>query len=96
MPKISNLRRDGVTIKGIYGITIDEYFEMLTTQNHTCKICKKEPLKTKETNQRLVIDHDHSTNRVRGLLCNRCNNLLGWCSDQIELLQKCINYLENS
>lgn len=52
-----------------YEITENEYANLLTTQNNTCAICRKP-----ETNgKRLSVDHCHKTNKVRGLLCNKCN-----------------------
>lgn len=46
--------------------------------------------------ERLCIDHDHATGRVRGLLCNDCNLSLGYAKDSIETLKNLIKYLEGS
>lgn len=70
-------RRNQVRINGRksvitkYGLTVQQYDEMLAEQKNLCKICKKEP-------KRIVIDHNHNTGDVRGLLCVRCNSCLGW------------------
>lgn len=56
-----------------YGVTREQYENMLEAQNGTCGICK-EPCKT---GQRLCVDHDHETGQVRGLLCRACNVHLG-------------------
>ena len=48
-----------------YGLSRENYFQLLKDQNGCCKICNN---KTE-----LVIDHNHKTNKVRGLLCHRCN-----------------------
>lgn len=53
-----------------------------------CGICGKEP------RSGFVIDHDHKTGRVRGLLCQRCNSGLGSLGDSIEGLKAAIAYLE--
>lgn len=76
--------------KSKYGITLDDYNRMLEEQDGLCVICHK-PETVRSS--RLSVDHSHATNRVRGLLCNRCNLLLGNAYDSIELLQECINYL---
>ena len=55
-----------------------------------CAICGVEP-----SHKRLQVDHDHITDEVRGLLCARCNRMLGQAGDTEELLQKGIDYLRN-
>ena len=54
----------------LYGLTEDEYQELCRYQEGRCAIC--------DTNRKLVVDHDHVTNKVRGLLCRYCNTSLGW------------------
>ena len=75
-----------------YGITIAEYNLMLEWQDGMCLICgiyHEDAVKGK-----LVIDHDHSTNMVRGLLCNDCNWMLGHARDNLEVLEHAIGYLK--
>lgn len=55
-----------------FGITVEQYDEMLAAQNGACGICSKPPEK-----KRLAIDHDHETGAIRGLLCVPCNAALG-------------------
>lgn len=71
-----------------YGITLDQYNQLLITQGNKCKICGKTFIKTPH------IDHNHKTGKVRGLLCNKCNCLLGCADDNITVLNNCILYLE--
>jgi hypothetical protein len=47
-----------------------------------------------KNSKRLGIDHDHTTGQVRGLLCDNCNPALGSFKDNIETLQKAIDYLK--
>lgn len=61
------------TIQYRYGISVSDYEEMLAGQGGACAICKKVP----ESETRLVVDHDHETTVVRGLLCSSCNLLVG-------------------
>ena len=78
-----------------YGITLEQYNRMLQEQNGLCAICNQEEArKLKGIVQRLSIDHDHITKKVRKLLCDRCNNLLGRAQDSILRLQEAINYLK--
>lgn len=52
-----------------YDLSQDEYVAMLERQNYQCAICHQEV--------KLVVDHNHDTGKVRGLLCNICNLGLG-------------------
>jgi hypothetical protein len=74
-----------------YGITIKQYQDLLDKQLHKCYICK---IETKKNGRRLCIDHDHINGKVRGLLCNLCNSILGYAKDNIEILQNAIKYLQ--
>lgn len=56
-------------------MSLDDYDNLLKSQDFTSKICKKPVEET--TRQRLVVDHCHKTHRIRGLLCDRCNLLIG-------------------
>lgn len=78
-------------LKRLYGITLEDYVEMFDNQNGVCAICKEE-CKTKNS---LSVDHDHQTGKVRGLLCNSCNGGLGLFKDNINILRKAIEYLDN-
>lgn len=80
-------------IKRKYGISENEYLEMLKKQNGGCAICGAKDAKHWETNN-LLIDHCHTKGNVRGLLCNRCNTTLGLVSDDITILKRMITYLK--
>jgi hypothetical protein len=75
-----------------YGITQDQFNQMLVDQNNMCKICNTEFKSTKDTH----IDHCHDTNIVRGLLCNNCNLALGQFNDNTDNMDNAIRYLLNS
>lgn len=71
-----------------YGITVDEYDTMVKEQDGKCAICGKIP------ENWLVVDHNHLTGKVRKLLCPLCNIVLGQANDNIDLLNKMIEYLK--
>jgi len=73
-----------------YGLSEQEYWQMLTVQNNTCRICKL-PFDTK---RKPHVDHCHATRKVRGLLCARCNHGLGQFKDNPAFLREAANYLE--
>ena len=73
-----------------YGITLAQYNEMAQQQGHVCAICKE----AETSNRNLAVDHDHSTGKVRGLLCVNCNSALGKLKESTTLLQSAINYLD--
>ena len=60
-------------LKQTYGLTLEQYDEMLEQQGEVCAICGEANLDGK----RLYVDHNHETGKVRGLLCLKCNNRLG-------------------
>ena len=71
-----------------YNLTFEQIDQMLISQNHKCLICGKSLIETKR-----CIDHDHKTNRIRGLLCYRCNVKLSGVEDT-EFLTKAMDYLK--
>lgn len=74
-------------------ITLEWYNKQLALQNNKCAICSKTP---QELGRRLVVDHCHTTGKIRGLLCRVCNTSIGALGDNIEGLQKAINYLKQN
>lgn len=59
-----------------YGITIADYERMLKEQDGKCRICSA--TEAGKVGQHFAVDHCHTTGRVRGLLCIKCNSRLGW------------------
>ncbi len=78
--------------KSKYGLSKDEY-DKLFSDNENCKICGVHKDKAGGRYNKLVIDHCHKTNKVRGLLCDNCNKMLGHAKDNIITLKKGIEYL---
>lgn len=78
-----------------YGITLLEYNTLLTNQDYKCAICKMSETNLKHgRNTYFAVDHCHTTGKVRGLLCYKCNSVLGFVNDSTECLANAIKYLE--
>ena len=75
-----------------YGISWEDYYSILDAQDRNCAICSASGGRIGE---QLVIDHDHATGKVRGLLCHACNLLLGLANDDIPTFKSSIEYLKN-
>jgi len=81
-------------LKRQHGITSEQYAEILKAQGGGCKICG-----SKQSNGRwdhLHVDHCHRSGKVRGILCNKCNTMLGHVDDSVETLLSAARYLEDS
>ncbi len=78
-----------------YKISIFQYYDLYTKNNGKCYICKTEgfTINCKNPTTTLIIDHDHETGEVRGLLCPNCNRALGLFKDSIEFLENAKKYL---
>lgn len=80
------LKKRERNLKARYGMDITEFVARVEQQKNRCAICRN-------LTKKLIVDHCHSKDTVRELLCSRCNNLLGLAEDQIELLHAAIDYL---
>lgn len=78
-------------LKRVYGISESDYEKILAAQDGGCRICGSVELEKKK--KVLSIDHDHKTGKVRGILCNKCNQGLGMFKDSSSLLTSAIDYL---
>ena len=85
-------------LKRLYGMTVDDYFEMLDEQNGGCATCGvKTPsgrhYKRMGKQEMFYVDHCHSTGRVRGLLCLTCNTAIGLIRDSPQIAENIGAYL---
>ena len=87
-------------LKQKYGISKDEYEELVVKQDGLCAICRKPPKQYISTHgaryRYLVVDHNHITGKIRGLLCHKCNIALGSLGDDLELFEKAVSYVRRS
>ncbi len=81
-------------LRWCYNIDTKEYNSLLAQQNGRCEICEKEFDKTYTRDTH--VDHDHVTNKVRGILCKKCNLMLGLADESINTLANAIKYLEKN
>jgi hypothetical protein len=80
-------KRQQYLLKHEYNLTVKEYNDLVQKQKGRCAICATKPRK-------LHVDHDHSTSKVRGLLCPNCNKAIGLLHDKPELMRAAASYLE--
>lgn len=78
-----------------YGLSLEDYQNLLKFSDNKCFICE---VNLDSSTHRLTphIDHCHETGKVRGVLCSKCNLILGHSNDNIAILNKAISYLEKS
>lgn len=76
-----------IRLRSWYGINKNQYDAMVLLQCGKCKIC--------DLPKKLVVDHDHATGEVRGLLCSKCNSGLGLFEENTFNLQRAIGYLKD-
>lgn len=79
-------------LKNEYGITLEEFNKMNEEQNGLCAICKKP--ENPSLCDSLSVDHNHTTGKIRALLCRKCNSLLGLANDNALHLRLAADYLE--
>lgn len=84
-PRAARANDERKRLRKSYGITPSEVAAMALAQSGKCALCEQE--------KRLVVDHCHSTGRVRGLLCHRCNTSLGWLEAHPSVFQRLAKYL---
>lgn len=90
-------RRFGELLKK-RGITKEQFDHMVKNQNNKCAICK-EPETCKDSKRpgirRLAIDHCHKTGKTRGLLCHKCNLLIAYAKESIDVFENAISYIRH-
>lgn len=80
-------------LKKKFGITVEQYDQMMRAQLNRCAICR---IHQSQEKRRFAVDHDHSSGKIRGLLCINCNRGLGAFKDSDEMLAEAIEYLRKA
>ena len=81
------------SLKHMFNLTLDQYNEMLRKVKNQCEICET---KFDNLKFRPCVDHDHQTNKIRGILCNNCNAGLGFFAESHDILQRANAYANRS
>lgn len=89
---INKIKFRSMELKRKFGLTHEQYEEMLKLQNGVCLICKRYRIASNK--HHMVIDHCHKTGKIRGILCNWCNRGIGLFEDNLELLENAKLYLK--
>jgi len=86
-------QRRNARLKNKFGITASEYDRILGQQNFLCAVCSQH---RDEFSKAFAVDHCHTTGRIRGLLCEKCNQGIGCFNDSPERIRLAVQYLEVS
>ncbi len=92
-PEKAKCSRRNTSLKRLYGITLKEYEQMLANQKGMCAICKTTDPGV--VGKRFVVDHCHTTDKVRALLCGKCNCAIGLLNEDPSLFDSAKQYLEH-
>ena len=90
IPRIRNKRRQ-YYVNRTYGISLEQYEQILKDQDYKCKICE---IDMQGRGNFCHFDHDHATGKNREFLCTNCNRGLGHFQDNMDILMKAISYLK--
>jgi hypothetical protein len=85
----------------LHGVTKEQYYSMLEKQGGVCAICgaDKSRVKDKSKNGKTLmfaIDHCHTTGKIRGLLCSKCNMAIGQLGDTADSVNRAVEYLRRA
>jgi len=82
-----------ISLRYNHGINLEEYNVHFAKQAGVCAICHKPPRGGSAQTAVLAVDHNHSTGKFRGLLCNLCNRYLGYINEDPSVLDRAKNYI---
>jgi hypothetical protein len=88
-PKRKAQKRE-LQLKRNFNLTSEQYNQMFEQQQGCCAICNRHQ---SEFKRRLIVEHNHDSNKIRGLVCHNCNSILGHAHDDINILLNAIEYL---
>ena len=89
-PERSRLLKLKSYLRRKYNITVEEFEKRKKAQQNRCLICEKVFVLSSQTH----VDHNHSTKKVRGILCTRCNFIVGMVENEGDIILKSIEYIK--
>ncbi len=78
-------------LKNKFNLTHEEYEQLHHNQNGLCAICGENEM---VDGRHLAVDHNHQTGKIRGLLCGRCNLMIGRIEKDMEITKKMLEYVK--
>lgn len=94
-PERYSLVKRKINLKCRYNLTIEQYLEILKKQNDCCAICLNPyPRSTGNYEVSFVVDHNHATGKIRGLLCSKCNRGIGFLGDNLQNFERAYQYIK--
>ena len=93
------LHQERARLKYKFGITPEEVDSLLMSQCGVCALCGQQETKLEFRTGKVMslsVDHNHKSGQIRGLLCQKCNSIIGYANEDVELLQKVIDYLKEN
>jgi hypothetical protein len=86
------LHQHRIHLRHVYGIELEEFEAMFEAQGGVCAICGEPPV----VGRRLSVDHEHDSDQVRGLLCQKCNAAIGMLGDDPEVIERAAQYIRKA
>jgi endogenous inhibitor of DNA gyrase (YacG/DUF329 family) len=83
-------------LKHKYDLTLLQFHRIKDEFTTDCMICGAQTVEKSRGRNNMCIDHDHSTGKVRGILCHHCNCAIGMFKDDVQRMKQAITYLEGS
>lgn len=90
---LKRLRQRKSNLKKFYGLTLEQYNWYFNNQKGNCLGCQ---INQDDLKRRLNVDHNHSTDKIRGLLCTKCNHVIGLVNENVNTLLNLAKYLKEN
>ena len=92
-----NTKQKNQRLEYNFGITFDQFTNLLNEQDSRCVMCKKvlvDDVETRSIKNKPCVDHCHKTGYIRGILCFSCNHLVGYMEQSDYIVKQGFDYLK--